>query len=55
MDAFEVRDKIDEIINEFGNFPVKIPDQLEAKWLQDVTDVRFERAGDGVIIIAAGD
>lgn len=55
MMASKVRDRLDELINEFGDFPAKIPDQLEASWRRDITDVSIELDHDVITILSEED
>jgi hypothetical protein len=50
--ATEIRDKLEEIINEFGDFPAFLPDPLERGWRNPVTDVRYDRMAELIDIVA---
>jgi len=54
MKATEIRDKLDELVNEFGDAEGKMPDPLEGKWLNGITDVRWDPDHE-VIVIASED
>lgn len=48
--AMEVRDKLDELINEFGNYPVKLLDPLEGRWTNDIGEIRFDSEREQIVI-----
>jgi hypothetical protein len=50
--ASEVRDKLDEIINEFGDCPAFTPDMLEPKWHNPLTDIQHDRDGERIYFIS---
>lgn len=50
MRATEARDRIDAVINEFGDAEIKIPDPLEDNWLLDVTDIRYDPERERIVI-----
>jgi hypothetical protein len=52
MMASEGIEKLAELVNEFGDFKLQTPDLLEAKWLNDVTDIRYDPDREAIIIAA---
>lgn len=50
MRATEARDRLDAVINEFGDSEAKIPDQLEPGTLLDVIDIRFDPERERIVI-----
>jgi hypothetical protein len=49
----EIRDKIDRIVDEFGDGPLYLPDALEPAWLNKISDVEFDH--DKQVAIATTD
>ncbi len=52
MKATEIRDKLDELIEEFGDSEGFLVDELEPKWRNPVTDVEFERDSQAVVFVS---
>lgn len=50
----ELREWCDERLNEYGDGPVRIPDQLEPRWRVDISSLEFEREKEppGFVILA---
>ncbi len=52
MKATEIRDRLDEIIEEFGDAEGLLIDELEPRWRMPVTDVEFERDSQAVVFVS---
>lgn len=52
MKAFEAREKLDEIIEEYGNVDLFLADVLEPEWRHEVTDIEFEPDRQSGLIVA---
>ena len=52
MMASAAAEKIRELVAEFGDFELMMPDQLESKWLKDVTDVKFDPAMEVITVVS---
>lgn len=54
MKAIEIRDRMDEILEEFGNVEMFLADVLEPEWRHKVTSVEFEADRQSGLISADG-
>lgn len=50
--ASEMRDELDDLINDKGDFPLYLADQLQPEWRIPVTLLEFEADRDGIVISA---
>jgi hypothetical protein len=53
MMASQIRDMLDDIINDQGDFPCFTADALEPEWRSAVTSVDYERDRESILIAAA--
>jgi hypothetical protein len=49
--ATELRDKLDELINEYGDGEVYVRDQLEPKWRVKARDVQRESGQESFLVV----
>jgi hypothetical protein len=55
MMASEGAERILELVNEFGDFPLTMADQLEPQWRRPVTSIDYEQDGNRILIAASDD
>jgi hypothetical protein len=52
MMASEAADKLTELVNEFGDYKLMLPDPWEDKWMNPVTDLRFDAERDAIVAVS---
>lgn len=52
MDAVQAIEELERIVREFGNAKLKIPDPIEATWLNDVDRIEFDSERQSILFVS---